>query len=79
MQLEFHQLDRRWEHLRVRHPQRQRRREISVLHFVTRKQFDEWLARPSRTPAETAQRSDLRVLLESNQQPTEPRRRPRWH
>jgi ParB/RepB/Spo0J family partition protein len=26
MQLEFHQLDRRWEHLRVREPQRQRRR-----------------------------------------------------
>src|ERR1700689_5048304 len=25
MQLEFHQLDRRWEHLRVRHPSRQRR------------------------------------------------------
>src|ERR1700682_159791 len=25
MELEFHQLDRRWEHLRVRHPQRQRR------------------------------------------------------
>jgi ParB/RepB/Spo0J family partition protein len=25
MQLEFHQLDRRWEHLRVRHPTRQRR------------------------------------------------------
>jgi len=25
MQLEFHQLDRRWERLRVRHPQRQRR------------------------------------------------------
>src|SRR5688572_30482856 len=25
MQLEFHQLERRWEHLRVRHPQRQRR------------------------------------------------------
>lgn len=25
MQLEFHQLDRRWEHLRVRQPQRQRR------------------------------------------------------
>jgi ParB/RepB/Spo0J family partition protein len=25
MQLEFHQLDRRWEHLRVRHSQRQRR------------------------------------------------------
>src|ERR1017187_7396077 len=25
MQLEFHQLDRRWEHLRVRDPQRQRR------------------------------------------------------
>ena len=25
MRLEFHQLDRRWEHLRVRHPQRQRR------------------------------------------------------
>ena len=24
MQLEFHQLDRRWEHLRVRHPARQR-------------------------------------------------------
>jgi len=25
MQLEFHQLDRRWEQLRVRHPARQRR------------------------------------------------------
>ena len=25
MQLEFHQLERRWEHLRVRHPARQRR------------------------------------------------------
>src|ERR1039457_5592203 len=25
MQLEFHQLDRRWEHLRVRHPARQPR------------------------------------------------------
>jgi ParB/RepB/Spo0J family partition protein len=25
MQLEFHQLERRWEHLRVRHPQQQRR------------------------------------------------------
>src|ERR1700731_1888672 len=25
MKLEFHQLDRRWEHLRVRHPQRQQR------------------------------------------------------
>ena len=25
MQLEFHQLERRWEHLRVRHPGRQRR------------------------------------------------------
>jgi ParB-like nuclease domain len=25
MQLEFHQLDRRWEHLRVRHPAQQRR------------------------------------------------------
>jgi hypothetical protein len=25
MKLEFHQLERRWEHLRVRHPQRQRR------------------------------------------------------
>ena len=25
MQLEFHQLDRRWEHLRVHHPGRQRR------------------------------------------------------
>src|SRR6516225_8209917 len=25
MQLEFHQLDRRWEHLRVRHPARERR------------------------------------------------------
>ena len=24
MQLEFHQLDRRWEHLRVREPHRQR-------------------------------------------------------
>jgi len=25
MRLEFHQLDRRWEHLRARHPARQRR------------------------------------------------------
>ena len=25
MQLEFHQLERRWEHLRVRRPERQRR------------------------------------------------------
>ena len=25
MKLEFHQLERRWEHLRVRHPARQRR------------------------------------------------------
>jgi hypothetical protein len=25
MELEFHQLDRRWEHLRVRHSARQRR------------------------------------------------------
>src|SRR5215467_1172497 len=25
MKLEFHQLERRWEHLRVHHPQRQRR------------------------------------------------------
>ena len=25
MQLEFHQLERRWEHLRARHPSRQRR------------------------------------------------------
>ena len=25
MQLEFHQLERRWQHLRVRDPQRQRR------------------------------------------------------
>ena len=25
MQLEFHQLDRRWEHLRAQHPARQRR------------------------------------------------------
>ena len=54
-------------------------REISVLHTVTRKQFDEWLARSSRTPAETAQRDDLRILLESSQQPKEPRRRIRWH
>jgi hypothetical protein len=53
-------------------------REVSVLHSVTRKQFEEWLAKPSRTPAETAQRNDLRVLLESSQ-PKEPRRRPRWH
>ena len=30
MQLEFHQLDRRWEHLRVRHPARQRRLLASV-------------------------------------------------
>jgi ParB-like chromosome segregation protein Spo0J len=30
MQLEFHQLDRRWEHLRVRHPARQRRLSASL-------------------------------------------------
>jgi hypothetical protein len=30
MQLEFHQLDRRWEHLRVRRPQRQRRLPASL-------------------------------------------------
>src|SRR5207248_561781 len=30
MQLEFHQLDRRWEHLRVRHPQQQRRLVASL-------------------------------------------------
>jgi ParB/RepB/Spo0J family partition protein len=30
MQLEFHQLDRRWEHLRVRHPLRQRRLLVSL-------------------------------------------------
>ena len=30
MQLEFHQLDRRWEHLRVRQPQQQRRRLASL-------------------------------------------------
>ena len=30
MQLEFHQLDRRWEHLRVRHPARQRRLLVSL-------------------------------------------------
>jgi ParB/RepB/Spo0J family partition protein len=31
MQLEFHQLDRRWEHLRVRHPGRQRRLLASLV------------------------------------------------
>jgi hypothetical protein len=30
MQLEFHQLDRRWEHLRVRHRARQRRLVASL-------------------------------------------------
>ena len=30
MQLEFHQLDRRWEHLRVRRPHRQRRLVASL-------------------------------------------------
>src|SRR5258708_22974539 len=30
MQLEFHQLERRWEHLRVRQPQRQRRLMASL-------------------------------------------------
>ena len=54
-------------------------RDVSVLHSVTRKQFDEWLARPRRTPSEIAQRDDLRILLESSQQPKEPRRRNRWH
>lgn len=34
MQLEFHQLDRRWEHLRVRHPQRQRRLLASLAEAV---------------------------------------------
>jgi uncharacterized ParB-like nuclease family protein len=32
MQLEFHQLDRRWEHLRVHHPSRQRRLLASLAH-----------------------------------------------
>jgi hypothetical protein len=54
-------------------------REVSVQHTVTRKQFDEWLARPSGSPAETAQRNDLRVLLEASEDPPESRRRPRWH
>jgi hypothetical protein len=54
-------------------------REISVLHTVTRKHFDDWLARPSGTPAETAQRDDLRILLESSRQSAAPRRRQRWH
>lgn len=54
-------------------------REVSVLHTVTRKQFDEWLVRPSRSPAETAQRNDLRVLLEPGPLTPELRRRPRWH
>jgi ParB-like chromosome segregation protein Spo0J len=31
MQLKFHQLDRRWEHLRVRHPARQRRLLASLV------------------------------------------------
>src|SRR5579862_3105645 len=31
MQLEFHQLDRPWEHLRVRHPARQRRLLASLV------------------------------------------------
>ena len=30
MQLEFHQLDRRWEHLRVRQPRRQRQLMASL-------------------------------------------------
>src|SRR5262249_3070002 len=34
MQLEFHQLDRRWEHLRVHHPGRQRR--------LSNLGYDEW-------------------------------------
>jgi ParB/RepB/Spo0J family partition protein len=33
MQLEFHQLDRHWEHLRVRHPARQRRLLASLAEF----------------------------------------------
>ena len=31
MQVEFHQLERRWEHLRVRHPARQRRLLASLV------------------------------------------------
>ena len=34
MRLEFHQLDRRWEHLRVRHPARQRRLLASLAEVV---------------------------------------------
>ena len=33
MQLEFHQLDRRWEHLRVHHPARQRRLLASLAEY----------------------------------------------
>jgi ParB family transcriptional regulator, chromosome partitioning protein len=33
MQLEFHQLERRWEHLRVRHPARQRRLLASLAEY----------------------------------------------
>ena len=49
-------------------------REVSVQHTVTRKQFDEWLARPNGSPAETAQRNDLRLLLEASEDPAEGRR-----
>jgi hypothetical protein len=41
MQLEFHQLERRWQHLRVRDPRRQRR----LLTPLRASTSDQWLAR----------------------------------
>jgi hypothetical protein len=54
MQLEFHQLDRRWEHLRVRHPARQRRllaslaesgQQTPIVVVAVEGQVDRWCGR----------------------------------
>ena len=54
-------------------------REASIQHTVTPKQFEEWLARPGGSPAEVAQRSDLRELLKGTEAVPETRRAKRWH
>jgi hypothetical protein len=46
MQLEFHQLDRRWEHMRVRHPARQRRllTSLAIVVVAAEGQADRYVA-----------------------------------
>ena len=49
MQLEFHQLDRHWEHLRVHHPGRQRRLLASLAESGSRSRS--WWSRPDGQPS----------------------------